>query len=53
MAKYFGLLLLLITFFVVGCSQGPQEATEEEATQDMDLESYDTGMDPEDDAAAS
>jgi len=34
MAKYFGLLLLLTTWFLAGC--GPKAATEEQATQGMD-----------------
>jgi len=52
MAKYFGLLLVLMTLFMVGC--GPKEATEEEATQGMDnMMEADTGLDPADDPASS
>ena len=35
MTKYFGLLLLAISLFMVGCG-GPQEATPEQASQGMD-----------------
>ena len=35
MAKYFGLLLLLVTLFAVGCS-GPKPATEEESSAGME-----------------
>ena len=39
MAKYLGMLLLLITLFAIGCG-GPETATQEEATQGMeDLDS--------------
>ena len=35
MTKYFGLLLLSVTLFAIGCG-GPKPATEEEATQNME-----------------
>jgi hypothetical protein len=34
MAKYFGVPLLLMAFFMVGC--GPKVATEKQATEGMD-----------------
>ena len=46
MAKYLGILLLLITSFAVGCS-GPQTATEEEASEGMEnIENMGESPDP-------
>jgi len=51
MAKYFGLSLLVISLFMVGCG-GPEAATEEESKQGMDnMEAFDSGLNPDTGAA--